>query len=433
MSTAALHPHLARTSLGRVGRLLFDVEARSFWDRDTDTLPERHQKLRRALRDFAATHLAPNALAADKSVSDSQLRALFCTSAREGYQTGLLPPPWGNGSFRMLSGGVLWPAVLKAEELTAACSGLGLMLLAHDLGVVPLLLSGDLAAMRWLSRIYDQIRAGEPAIAAFAITEPGAGSDVEETEGAACAKIVSRARRVAGGWRLDARKCFITNGRIARWITLFAALNDEGVDSWTCFLLDADMPGLSVGRSERKMGQRAADATELIAEDVFVPDERVIGGLRSGWALNRNVLNYSRPAVGAIGVGIARSAFDHTLSFCSEARLGGKPLISYQDVQLRLASMLTKIQAARALIWQTARYGTPCQAAGAAPKAFAAEVAWEVSTGAMELLGDHGYVHARGAEKAARDARLTLIYEGTHQINLLAIVEGQAGAEFADL
>ncbi len=180
------------------------------------------------------------------------------------------------------------------------------------------------------------------------------------------------------------------------------------------------------------MGQRAADASELIAEDVFVPDERVIGGLRSGWALNRNVLNYSRPAVGAIGVGIARSAFEHTLSFCSETRLGGKPLSSYQDVQLRLASMLTKIQAARALIWQTARYGTPCQAAGAAPKAFAAEVAWEVSTSAMELLGDHGYLHARSAEKAARDARLTLIYEGTHQINLLAIVEGQTGAEFVD-
>jgi alkylation response protein AidB-like acyl-CoA dehydrogenase len=193
------------------------------------------------------------------------------------------------------------------------------------------------------------------------------------------------------------------------------------------------MEGLCVGRSERKLGQRAADASEILLDEVFVPDDRVIGGPRTGWALNRNVLNYSRPAVGAIAVGIARSAFEHALAFCRDARLGGRPLIAHQDVQLALAEMLTQIQAARALVWQTARYGRPFQAAGAAPKAFAARVAWEVSSRAMELLGDHGYLHAQGVEKAARDARLTLIYEGTHQINLLAIVESQAGAELPPL
>jgi alkylation response protein AidB-like acyl-CoA dehydrogenase len=326
---------------------------------------------------------------------------------------------------------LLMAAVLKAEEFSAADAGLGLALLAHDLGVAPLFVSGDWRAVfGWQRRIYKQIDAGEPAICAYAITEPDAGSDVENTEGAVTARIVTRARRRPGGFRISGRKCFISNGAVARWVTLFAAVDEGGVDSWTCFLLDRDMSGFSVGRRERKMGQRAADASELILDDVFVPDHRVIGPLGGGWAINRNVLNYSRPAVGAISVGIARAAFEHAAQFCNDTRLGGRPLASYQEIQLRLASMLSRIQAARALVWQAARYGIPFQAAGSMAKSFGSRVAWEVSTEAIELLGDHGTLQAGGVEKAARDARLTLIYEGTHQINQLAIIEGQAGAEF---
>ncbi len=424
-----LHPTQARKTLSALGRLLYDVEPRTLWDRDTDTLDRRYRKLRLRYRDFANEHLAPQELRADLSVTDDEIVTLFQTAARQGFQTEQLPRPFGTGGLRAMIGGVLWPAVLKSEEFAAGCAGLGLAILAHDLGTAPLLLSGDRKAIGMLRDIYKEIAAGEPAIAAFAITEPGAGSDVEDTAGAATADIVTRARKVAGGYQLTGRKCFITGGRVARWVTVFAALEDRGVESWTCFLLDKSMPGFSVGRGERKMGQRAADASELILDDVFVPDERIVGELESGWALNRNVLNFSRPGVAAIALGIARSAFEHAASFCRATKLGGRPLISYQDVQLSLAEMLTKIQAARALVWQTARYGVPAEATGALPKAFAARVAWEVSTEAMELLGDHGTLHAQGVEKAARDARLTLIYEGTHQINLLAIVEGQTGAE----
>jgi alkylation response protein AidB-like acyl-CoA dehydrogenase len=427
--SSRLHPAQARESLSALGRLLCDVEPKTLWDRDTDTLDRRYRKLRRRYRDFAYEHLAPRELTADLSVTDDEILALFKQAARQGFQSEQLPRPLGSGGLGAMIGGVLWPAVLKAEEFAAGDAGLGLSLLTHDLGAAPLVLSGDRHAIGMLRDIYKEIAAGEPAIIAFAITEPGAGSDVEETVGAATANIVTRAHKVDGGYRLTGRKCFITGGRVARWVTLFAALDHRGVESWTCFLLDKSMPGFSVGRGERKLGQRAADASELILDDVFVPEGRVVGGLESGWALNRNVLNFSRPAVGAIALGIARSAFEHTASFCQTTTLGGRPLMSYQDVQLSLAEMLTKIQAARALVWQTARYGIPAEATGAMPKAFAAKVAWEVSTEAMALLGDHGTLHAQGVEKAARDARLTLIYEGTHQINLLAIVEGQTGAE----
>jgi len=161
-----------------------------------------------------------------------------------------------------------------------------------------------------------------------------------------------------------------------------------------------------------------------------VPDERVIGGVGAGWALNRNVLNYSRPAVAAIAVGIARGALEQAIAFCRQAKLGGKSLLSYQDVQLGLADMTIQVSAARAMAWAAVRHPTPFQAAGSAAKVFCSDTAWQVCNQAMELLGDHGCLHGRGVEKAMRDARLTQIYEGTNQINRLAVIEGQLGAEF---
>jgi alkylation response protein AidB-like acyl-CoA dehydrogenase len=320
---------------------------------------------------------------------------------------------------------------LKGEEFCAACGGLGLALLAHELGMAPLFVSGELKAVfRWMRKIYRQIKSGEPAIAAFAITEPGAGSDVEETLGAATAKISCRAKKVHGGWRLSGRKCFISDGAVAEWITLFAAQESQGIESWACFLLDKGMQGLSVGRQERKMGQRAADASELILEEVFVPDTRVIGGVGAGWAINRNVLNFSRPVVGAMALGMARGAFEHAVYFCNETRLGNRLLSDYQEVQLALADMMIKLAAMRGTVWQAVRYRIPFQAAGSIAKVFCSDTAWEVCNAAMELLGDHGYLHTHHIEKAVRDARLTQIYEGTNQINRLAVFEGQLGAEF---
>jgi alkylation response protein AidB-like acyl-CoA dehydrogenase len=429
--SSALEPSEARARLGSLGRLLYDTGAEPLWERDTRTLPWPFRRLRRRYRDFARRAVAPLALTIDGQPDPETVRRLFAEAARAGFQTELLPWPLGTGHPVAIARSIVMPAVLKAEELCAACGGLGLALLANDLGVAPLFVSGDLQAiLRWQRRIYREIRAGAGFGAAYAITEPGAGSDVEETAGAARARIVTRAVRVAGGWRLNGRKCFISNGALANWITLFAAQEGGGVESWSCWLLDKSMAGLSVGRQERKMGQRAADASELVLEDVLVPDDRLVGRVGSGWAINRNVLNYSRPVVGAIAVGIARGALEHATRFAAETRLAGRPLIDYQDVQLRLAEMLLRIQAARALVWQAARYRRPFQAAGAMAKVFCSDTAWEVCTMALELLGDQGCLHGRGVEKAARDARLTQIYEGTNQINRLAIFESQLGADF---
>jgi alkylation response protein AidB-like acyl-CoA dehydrogenase len=427
-----LSPLRARQTLGVLGRLIYDAEPKSLWERDTATLPRPMRRLRRAYGQFAQSHLAPHALDADRDPHSIDIPNLFLRSARRGFQTELLPPPLGSMKWSSLFRSFLLGPALKGEEFCAACAGLGLSLLAHELGMAPLFVCGDpRAVLKWMRRIYREIRSGEPAIAAFGITEPSAGSDVEETSGAATARLSCRARRVAGGWRLRGRKCFISDGAVSRWITLFAALEGKGIESWTCFLLDKGMPGLSVGRQERKMGQRAADASELILEDVFVPDERVIGPVGGGWAINRNVLNFSRPVVGAMALGIARGAFEHAIRFCQETRLGRSRFIDYQDVQVALADMMIKISAMRGTVWQSVRHRFPFQAAGSIAKVFCSDTAWEVCTAAMELLGDHGYVHAQCVEKAARDARLTQIYEGTNQINRLAVFESQSGAEFS--
>lgn len=431
MTQTALSPERARETLGRLGQRLYKAEAESIWDQDTGTLSTRLQRLRRSYRDFARSEIAPLGLKADADPHCVSIPDLFMRSAKLGFQTDFMPRPWGSIPIGSLLRAPLLPAALKAEEFCAADGGLGLGLLAHALGVAPLFISGNLSAyFKWLPRIYREIDAGVPAIAAFAITEPSAGSDVEDTEGGETASLGCFYRKVDGGYRIAGRKCFITDGAVARWVTLFAAERGQGLESWTCFLLDREMDGFEVGRSERKMGQRAADASELVLDEVFVPSERVIGAPRSGWAISRNVLNYSRPIVGAIALGIARGAFERTTEFCKTRRLGGRPLTDYQEVQLELSDMLLKLSAMRATVWHCTRYGAPSQAAGAMAKVFCADTAWDVCNAGMKLLGDHGSVHANGVEKAARDARLTQIYEGTNQINRLAIFESQLGAEF---
>lgn len=427
------HPRVARERLNFIGRRLMVERELDLWEDETDTLPWVLAAQRRRCKEFADRFLRPPALEVEKGLAEFDPWPLLREAMRWGFQTQFLPWPWGTASLLGLAAmpSPLFGAVLKAEEFCAACGGLGLMLLAPDLGAAPLVLSGTWAGFKWLREIYSKILAGENCTTAFAITEPSAGSDAEETLGAAKARVMSRTKKVAGGYLLNGRKCFISDGGIASHITFFAALENEGYESWTCFLIEKGMKGFSLGRKEKKMGQKAGDATELVLEDVFVPEDHRIGPERSGWALNRNVLNYSRPAVGAIAVGIARGALERCLEFCRTARLGNKRLVDYQDVQIELAEMTFQLTAARALVWHTGRYRLPRQGVSAAAKCFGGDTAFAICNRAMELMGDHGYLHGHGVEKALRDSRLNQIYEGTNQINRLALIEDAWETDFA--
>ncbi len=418
--------------LSAVGRALYDLGEVGLWERETATLPRPLARRRRQYRTFAREHLAPLVDRADADPAAYDPRPLLTAAARAGLQSEMLPPPWGTMPLSSLRSRSLVHEVLKAEELTTVCAGLALGLLAHGLGVLPLALSGDLATIRrWLVPVTRANKAGRPRLAAFAITEPAAGSDVEDSAGAVTARFRTTARPVDGGYLLNGQKVFITGGAHADLVTVFATLQTEDgapgrVDrDWTCFVVERGTPGFRAGRSEHKLGQRAADATELFLDDVWVPAANRVGAERSGWALNRNVLNYSRVPVGAIALGIARGATEAATEYCRRTRLGTKPLLAYQEVQLALADLWLETMAMRAMVWHGSRHVPPTQAVSSAVKTFCGDRAVAVSTRAIELLADDGAIVAHGVEKRLRDARLNQIYEGTNQLNRLAIIEAQ--------
>jgi acyl-CoA dehydrogenase len=435
-----MHRNLT-TSIQRLqplGRWLYDHSSEALWERDTRTLPRYLRRRRRAYRRFASEYIAPLAYQADRSPEDYDPRPLLAKAGKLGFQSELLPWPLGRMPYRSLLGSKVMAMALKAEEFCAACGGLGVSLMAHDLGMGPLLLAGHLPTLlRWHWPINRANLRGDVKLAAYAITEPDAGSDMEGSEGAPFARYVTTARKEAGGYRLNGQKVFISGGGHCDYVTMFAVLEREGeekaqVDTdWTCFIVERDRPGFGMGRREHKLGQRACDASQLFFDDVFVPRRNLIGAERSGWALNRNVLNYSRVPVGAIALGIARGAAEAATRFARETELSNKPLITYQEVQLALAEMWLDTMAMRGMVWQSARHFLPQQGIAAATKAFCGDAGYRVANRAMELMGDHGYLSTQGAEKAMRDVRLNQIYEGTNQINRLAFIESFWETQFA--
>jgi len=395
------------------------------WDQDTAALPPSLAELRRQTREFAQRELRPRALACDLQPHDAATDAAVLQRAAEtGVLFSHLPPPLGTGPVALADLPLAWAATVKVEELCAACGGWGLMLSAHALGMMPLLLCGDKKVWkRFVIPAKQRTASGMPYLFAFAITEPGAGSDVESGHGASLARPETAARRGDGGWVLNGRKQYISGGDVADAVAVFAALEGEGIESWTCFLVERGTPGFRCLRNERKMGQRASGAAELELRDVFVPDDRVIGPLRSGWALNRASLTCSRMPVAAIALGIARGAMDAAIDFVCRYRFGGRPLINDQQVQLRVAEMLAETSAMRAMIWQLASRPAVTQANAAMSKFRCSEAALQVCETAMELFSQHGTLHRNFVEKHYRDARLNPIYEGTNQINRLAVIE----------
>ena len=421
----------ATRQLNIIGRILVDNREMTMWAHDTRLLPRGAAKWRRKALKFAREEIRPLAAEADIDPHNFDPAPLLRASAKKGFQTLVFPRPFGTANLRSLLKGLSLQCSVIGEEFATECGGLCLLLLAHNLGIVPLILSGHIPTyFRHFLPFYLKTKyLGSPSTMAFAITEPGAGSDVEDTDGGATAKLCTTAKPFMNGYILNGTKVFISGGGNADKVTVYAKIEGKGIESWTCFLVEKGMKGFSVGRLERKMGQRACDAAELIFEDVYVPKKNVIGKISSGWPNNRNVLNYSRPAVGAMALGHGRGAFERALEFSRKTSLGGKRLIDYQDVQYELADMIISLWSARTMIWHSCSQTRAYQSASSAAKVFASDTAVKVCNQAMELMGDHGYMHSNGVERLWRDSRLTQIYEGTNQLNRLAIIEHQWDVE----
>lgn len=408
-----------------------NYKPRSMWDEETRLLPRPLARYRRWVRTFAESNLSPNALFCDDYVAKYHQapeisRHILSEAGRAGLLTDLLPAPIGSVPLTRYRFPLALQQAIRVEELARADGGLMLLLSAHNLGLAPLLFSGNLSVMK--NVVWPAFRAnkrGETQLFAFAITEPGAGSDAEDGYGAMRNKPGLRASRAEGGWQLNGRKVFISGGDVARWITAFAAVEQNGFESWTAFLVDTQKPGFKVARTEHKMGMRVSGAAEIEFDNYFVPERMVLGGAEKGWGLNRATLNFSRLPVAAMAVGLAQQATELAIEFSNMMTLANRPLIHYQKIQLQLADMLAETSAIRALVWQFARNWTPRQSQASIAKFYATDRAQVVIENAMDLMGNHSLLHKNKIEKCFRDNRLTRIFEGTNQINRIAVIEEQ--------
>lgn len=437
--------------------------------------------LRTRARAFADEHVRGRALELDR-LADADPRHFDWDLVRAGAEHGMLslliPAPAGGG------GGLAVHAAVVLEELCAACPGIANIFGAHALGISPLLLDGPLHWDGVLSEIVRSERKGDPLLMACAITEPEAGTDVEDPELLRHARLGSHARRVPGGYRLSGTKRFISNGSVARYITVMMPTDPRrAVETWTCFLVDSRSPGFAVSRVEHKMGQRACHAAELTFDDVFVPDHAVVGREGDGAPETLIVLASSRPPVGAIATGIARGAYDRLLTWLHEDPAAAG-LLAREHVQIALAEMEEDIHLARqvymdaateldsvalgrtlshpvvralghvppalrrrstrggpasarvrdatvALLHRTTseRALTRSLALSSMAKARGADVAMRVTGAALELVGLRSGAIRPELEKLFRDAKLTQIYEGTNQLNRLEVFKGLCHGE----
>ena len=300
--------------------------------------------------------------------------------------------------------------VIVTEELSKACGGVALSFAGTALGTLPIILSGsEEQKKRWLP----DIAAGRK-LAAFALTEPQAGSDA--------GAVRTTAIRDGDHYVMNGTKQWVTNGGEAEIYSVICLTNPaKGPRGASCIVVEKGTPGFTFGKKEDKLGIRASATRELIFQDCCVPVENCLGREGTGFITAMKTFDVSRPGVGAQAVGIAAGAFDLALEYACTRRQFGSPVGSFQGLRFMIADMATKIEAARALVYATARYidtrpkERPTLYA-AMSKCFASDVAMEVTTDAVQIFGGYGYMHDYPIEKYMRDAKLTQIYEGTNQI-----------------
>lgn len=373
------------------------------------SLEQKQIELRERVRDFAQREMIPNARKYDESAE------FPWDIIKKAYDEGLM-----NGPISVKYGGNghnIFESALSSEELGAGCVGIGICMDANTLALTPLLIG---ASEEQKKRFFGQIIEAK-GVAAYALTEPNAGSDV--------AGIKSTAILHSDKYILNGHKRFITNGAVSEFITVFAITNPEkGARSLSAFVVPTKSPGVKVVSNLKKMGQRASVQTEFLFEDVEIPKENLIGGENQGFVLAMKTFERTRTGVAALSVGNARAAYETALNWAKKRIQFGKSVIVNQGVSFMLADMATEIEAARLITWYSAwayDYGESTKnILSAMAKLYASDVAMKVTTDAVQVMAGEGYSTEFLVEKMMRDAKLCQIYEGTNQVQRLVIGKG---------
>jgi alkylation response protein AidB-like acyl-CoA dehydrogenase len=305
---------------------------------------------------------------------------------------------------------------IAVEELSRACVGVSTSYAANALGTYPILLNGSEAQKK---KYLPDIAAGRKLVA-FGLTEANAGSDASGVQ--------TTAKLEGSEYVLNGTKQWITNGGEADIYTVIAITDkSKGPRGASAFIVEKGTPGFTFGKKENKMGIRASSTTELIFNNCRIPRENLIAKEGMGFIVAMKTLDSSRTGVGAQGVGVAQGAIDEALKFARQRVQFGQPVTSFQAVQHMLADMQTTTEAARALVYSTARMidsgAKDFSRASAMAKLFATDVAMKVTTDAVQVMGGSGYMKEYPVEKMMRDAKILQIYEGTNQIqrNVIAL------------
>jgi len=302
---------------------------------------------------------------------------------------------------------------LILEELNYGCAGIANFVGANELGMLPISLAGNHHQQhRYLAPMLERL-----TFCAFAITEPGAASDVAASS--------TTYTREGDAFVLNGTKHFISNGSIADWLVAFATY-DKGLKhtGLSCFVFPASLNGIRRTRMHGKLGQRAADTGEITFDDVRIPADGLVGAEGEGFKYAMATFDRSRPEIGAIAIGISQRALDECLKYSRQRSAFGQPIANFQAIQFMMADMAVEIEAMRLLTYKAAWMidrGEAPNAISSYAKLFSADACMKITTDAVQIFGGYGYMNEYPVEKLMRDAKLLQIYEGTSQIQRLVI------------
>jgi short/branched chain acyl-CoA dehydrogenase len=374
-------------------------------------LSEEEAMFQATVRRFAAERLAPHVRAMDEAgIFRKELLI-------ELFQLGLMavdvPEEYGG------QGGSFFQSILAIEELAKVDPSASVIVDVQNTLFNNALLrwGNEDQRRRWLPR------AAGNAVASYALSEAGSGSDAFA--------LTTRAVESGDAYRLTGRKLWITNAAEASLFLLFATVNPEaGYKGITAFLIERDFPGFSVGKKEDKLGIRASSTCELILDDCRVPKTNIIGEVGQGYKIAIETLNQGRIGIGAQMTGLAAGALGHAIDYARQRKQFGKPIAEFQGVQFELAEMAVEVEAARLMVYNAARLkdaGRPYLLEAAMCKYYASQIAERVASRAVEVLGGVGFTKDYPVEKLYRDAKIGRIYEGTSNMQRLTIAKQLLG------
>ncbi len=369
-------------------------------------LSEEDLDFKAMARDFAEKRLYPRAEEFDeKGITPPEL---IQECAELGYFGFTVPEEYGGSGL----GTVTFMGVL--EEICAACAGFGIMLSVHNSLCCEII---KVFGSEELKKKYLPSMAAGEKIGAYCITEPNAGTDV--------ASLSTTAEDKGDYYVLNGTKTFVTNAGYAGVLIVFAKTDpDAGRKGISCFVVDKDAEGITLGKSEKKCGMKASDTREINFSDVKVPKENMLGKPGEGFRMAVSILNSGRIGVSFQSIGIAQAALNEAVKYAKERKQFGQPIANFQAIQFKLADMATRIDAGRLLGYRAAMLkdaGKPCHRESSMAKLFCSQTANYVCNEAVQIHGGYGYMKEYAVERYFRDARVTEIYEGTTEAQKMVI------------